>query len=413
MIKKEPLQDALDAIRAGENVFITGQAGTGKSFLLNQLRREFRHMVVTASTGAAAVNVGGTTVHSFAGMGICNKPAETVVMFMNEMRQTLINSTELLAIDEISMISARTLDYFNRVLQLVRGNEEPFGGIQVICIGDFLQLPPVQQRGKPEEGFAFESEAWEMAEFHPIILEKIYRQDDPKFMEVLGRARIGAMLPDDVETITMTDFSIQPENEAVIQLFAKNQPAIQYNQAKLNQLKGSPVQFLASDTGKEHHIKTLDKNCLAPKELYLKPGARVMLVINYDFKRGLINGSMGIVQEINKPMQLVTILFDNDELLTIGRCVCGQMEEKGRLLAEREQIPLRLAWAISIHKSQGMTLSNVHVDMMGVFEFGQAYVALSRAKDLKGLKVMNLFIEDVKAHPKAVEFMEKIINDQR
>jgi len=393
--------EIIQAIHEGRNVFVTGQAGTGKSFILNRLRSEIPYMVVTASTGAAAVNVGGTTIHSFSGIGIGTKPASVIASNMWPQKIDEIIGCQILAIDEISMLSGKLFNLINKVFKYVRNDDRPFGGVKLVCIGDFLQLPPVSR--DTQEKFAFESESWDECGFINIVLEKIYRQNDINILEILGRARFGKMTEHDERILNNPQ---QDHDEDIIRLFARNKPAQQFNDAKLNQLPGKRYFFKADDYGSPKHIESLNKYSLCPQHLFLKLEARVMLLINKDVSNGLINGSLGHVVELNN--QFVTVQFDNGAEMNFQKEVVCKIEKGEQTLAHREQIPLRLAWAISIHKSQGMTLEKVKIDMGGIFEYGQGYVALSRAKSLTGLYVQNLRYKEVIAHPKAIEFMERI-----
>jgi len=393
-VNNETISPEIETILAAKrNVFITGSAGTGKSFLLNQLREKY-DLTVTASTGAAAVNVSGTTIHSFSGVGIGDKPAQALYYQMRQGKRDAIQTCKMLAIDEISMLSAEMLDLIDAVFKLVRKSEEPFGGIQVIVIGDFLQLPPVSKDGNCR--FAFESLAWEQAQFKVILLDKIYRQTDASFLDVLNNIRVG----NPVEISSNTT----PGNDT-IRLYSVNSLADSYNLQKLRELKTPNFFYAAYDSGDAKGIALIDKHSLAPKELYLRVGARVMLLINkFDF--GLVNGSMGTV--VNLTPGEATVRFDDGGTISLGAEVASRVVVNKEEIARRTQIPLRLAWAISIHKSQGMTLDKVFIDCQGIFESGQVYVALSRVRKKEGLTLVNFRPEMVKANMKAVEFYRKL-----
>ncbi len=380
----------VNLIKQGKNIFITGSAGTGKSYILNQLRNDFPNMVITASTGAAAINVSGTTIHSYAGIGIGDRPADDIAWSLRQDTRRNILYCSLLAIDEISMLSAETLDLIDEVFQIVRQSKLPFGGIQVIVIGDFLQLPPVGE----EAHFAFESKAWN---FETVLLEKVYRQNDAEFLASLAKIRFG-------ESAEIPSYPVDPH---AIRLFALNRLADAYNLDKLRALTTKQQYYEAYDSGDPKGISTIYKNCLAPKDLYLKVGARVMLLVN-KLDMGLVNGSIG---EVINAEDEVEVRFDNGIVETFGKEIVARIMIDKVEIARRIQIPFRLAWGISIHKSQGLTLDKVYIDAQGIFECGQAYVALSRVRTKEGLSIVNLRPELIMANSKAVEFYKRRISD--
>lgn len=393
----------VNTIRTGRNVFITGSAGTGKSFILGKLRETFPEMDVTSSTGASAMNVEGVTIHSWAGIGIGQVSAENLMYQIKPESFNNIKYCKLLAIDEISMINENIFNLLNEVFKLVRGSKRPFGGIQLVVIGDFLQLPPVSDDEK-EQRFAFESYSWKEAGFANILLSKCYRQEDPLFLDLLGRVRYGVHTQDDITTLASTNkFGMLKDP---IQLFALNKPADSFNLDRLREVKGPSHFYEGEDRGTTKGLEALNRYSLVPKDLFLKVGARVMLLINYNQGLGLINGSTGYVKETRENGALVA--FDNGQEEFFIKQTVKKVTVKNEVIARRDQLPLRLAWAISIHKSQGMTLTKVNIDMQGIFEFGQAYVALSRAKTIEGLRVLNLRAEMIKAHPRAIEFIQNL-----
>ncbi len=385
----------LSLIKSGKNVFLTGNAGTGKSYYLNKLQQDLPDLIVTASTGVAAINVGGSTIHSFSGIGIGTKSAKQIAYSMHSEQRAKIAYCSRLAIDEISMLSADTLDLINDVFKILKRNDEPFGGIQLIVIGDFLQLPPVEKEGK-EVRFAFESESWQEANFQPVLLEEQFRQNDVDFLNDLNKIRFGEAV----------DIVSTAKHDDALHLFALNYPADKYNEAKLAEVKGQIYHFEARDSGSAYHKASIDKNCLVPKNLYLKVGARVMLLINKYIDLGLINGSTGNVTEIIG--KTATVKFDNGCSLDLCYEPIAKIMDDKVELASRSQIPLRLAYAISIHKSQSLSLDKVCIDFQGTFECGQAYVALSRVRTKAGLSVKNLRANLIKANKKAVEFYKNM-----
>jgi ATP-dependent DNA helicase PIF1 len=384
-------------METGQNIFITGSAGTGKSYNLKLLRDDFYDLEVTASTGVAAVNVGGTTIHHYAGIGLGDKPIDMIINRMHPDTTMRIKYCGMLAIDEISMLSAETFTLINEVFKRVRQSDAPFGGMQLIVIGDFLQLPPVS-RGEDIKNFAFTSKAWEEAGFHTIKLEKCYRQKDIAFLDILKRIRNG-------DQVDLGPFINGVYNEKNIHLFAVNKLADDFNFERLRRIKNKQHYFKAKDSGSPEGIEMIQKWARASQDLFLKVDTRVMLLNNKDVESGLVNGAVGTVLEINGDS--VTVQFDNKIVCNISYEKVDSISKKHVEIASREQIPLMLAYAITIHKSQGMTLKNVHIDGRGIFEYGQAYVAFSRVESPQGLHVKYFNPGTIKAHPKAVQFYEE------
>jgi len=381
-------------IDSGKNVFITGSAGTGKSYNLNLLRKDFPEMGVTASTGIAAVNVRGTTIHRFAGIGVGKDTAETLYFKMAPQVDERISHCKLLAIDEISMLSAEVMDLINELFKKVRRDNRPFGGIQIIAIGDFLQLPPVS-RDDDIKNFAFKGGSWQEAEFQTVLLEKCYRQKDIKFLEALNKIRHG-------EQIDLMPYANGTYSEKDIHLFALNKLAETFNLNKLREIKKPTRRFVATDYGDPKGYVMLKKYSRVPEELYIKEGARVILLNNIDPEAGLVNGTTGTVREILNDD--VTVSFDNGMVIMLTYDKVDSIIEDREEIAFRKQIPLKLAWAITIHKSQGMTLKNVCIDGSKIFECGQAYVAFSRVESPEGLHIKNFNARTIKAHEEAVKF---------
>jgi len=402
-------KEILSLISQNKNVFITGQAGTGKSHTLTRLKHDLPELVVTASTGVAAINIHGQTIHSFAGLGYGLKSAKQIASSMRLEKKYKIKDCTLLAIDEISMLSAETFNLINTVFKLIKSTDLPFGGIQLIVIGDFLQLPPVSKDNQAIN-FAFESTAWKEANFINKVLTKQYRQQDINFLSDLNKVRLG-----DITTIDNTSEITIDTNNAV-HLFALNRIADAHNKTKLDSLRGAEYHFQAIDIGFTSMVEKIDKDCLVPKDLYLKIGARVMLLINKYIDLGLSNGSLGEVIDIINASEyqhaIVKVRFDNGIEVLLGYEVVAKIIDKNKTrnqeLASREQIPLRLAYALTIHKAQGLTLDSVCIDCNGTFECGQIYVALSRVRSKNNLIIKNLKPNMIKANKKALAFYKEL-----
>lgn len=411
-------QIIIDFIRAKHNVCITGAAGTGKSFMLRLIREHFPHVHVTASTGVAAVNVGGVTIHSWSGIGNGSHSAEEIVRFINSGPGTKIRrnlkKARLLAIDEISMVSANTLELINLVLQKVRCNEQSFGGIQLLVLGDFFQLPPVSKSQIPE--YCFDSMAWKDANFRIFELSEIFRQSDLRFIQLLNNIRYAALNEEDISLLKQRQEAKLDSHITPTILVTHNAQAEQINIARLNQLNESNlVSFQMTESGKESAVSFLKKNCLASSQLNLKIGAQVMMLKNTLQKQGIINGSIGIITNFNKEKNPIVRFFNGVETIispevwaveTYNETI-GKTEVTGSI----KQIPLILAWAITIHKSQGMTMDSVLCDLTNVFADGQVYVALSRVKSLDGLFLRGFKTSSLKVNEKVKKFYQQIYSD--
>jgi ATP-dependent DNA helicase PIF1 len=386
-------------IAKGENVLVTGAAGTGKSHLLSYLRENYKgRMRVVATTGVAALNVHGATLHSWAGIGTGEGDLFKTVE-NNQKALKRITNAKILAVDEVSMLDGNLLDKLDKLFKYVRQNNEPFGGIQMIFFGDFLQLPPVS---KSNPLFAFEVESWWEANVRVHELMTVMRQSDREFVEVLMKVREG-IVDKQVKTFLSPRIGAKdtdPLIEPVI-LECKNVDVDEINTQRLAKISSKVKTFTAKDSGNEKYFPTLDKNCLAPRVLDLKEGAQVMLLKNLDVGGGLVNGSIGVVKRMAD--DFVTVQFSNDNV-DVELAEWEIRDGDNHILAKRTQIPLRLAYAITIHKSQGCTLSKAKVNLRNAFAPGQAYVALSRIKSLDGLFIEEIDWRRVRAEPRATNF---------
>jgi ATP-dependent DNA helicase PIF1 len=402
----------LNAIRARNNVCVTGAAGTGKSFLLKLIRDHFPHVHVTASTGIAAVNVSGVTIHSWSAIGNASSPAEEVVRFINSGPGTKIRrqlkKAKLLAIDEISMISSSVFDLLNKVFQMVKQNDAPFGGIQLVVLGDFYQLPPVSNQAQVD--FCFNSESWQNANFKLFELTEIFRQSDIRFIQLLNNIRFAALNDDDLSLLNHRQALNVPIDINPTILVTHNYQADSINNEKLASLVGEEeFTYKMTEMGRENAVAFLKKNCLAQAQLTLRRGAQVMMLKNTLQKQGIINGSIGIITGFTSKDKLPIVYFNNGE-----KCIIIPEEWNVEVFNEEKlikevtgtikQIPLALAWAITIHKSQGMTLDNVLCDLSKVFTEGQAYVAFSRVRSIEGLYLRGFKPSLLKVNSKVREF---------
>ena len=417
----ENIKSILHLIKQKKNVFITGHAGTGKSYILSKLKERMPRLVITSTTGIAAVNVKGQTLHSWAGVGICNAPIDQAVdrILKKSSLKRQIQKCKILAIDEISMLDIKTFEYVDAVLKEVRCCKEPFGGIQVIFIGDFFQLPPVEKGENFDRKYCFESNLWSDLDLHAVILTKNYRQSEEDLITALSHMRTNSLTETDINLLRTRECREDDNIQNALHIFATNFEADSYNNLKFRSINSPEYKLLATDAfyrgeelvekptnfREENILKRIDTICNAEKVISLKIGVRVMLLTNLSFEKGLINGSCGEVEEIDDDYVLVK--FDNGQESEITKHDF-EFYNNEKLIAVRKQFPLRLAYGITIHKSQGMSLDKLVVDCSRIFEKGQAYVALSRIKTLNGLYLRNFNPAKVMVDDKVVEFYKNL-----
>ena len=410
-------RQAYDAIIRGDSIFLTGPGGTGKSHLIGLLADRLpalgRTLAITALTGCAAVILGhgAKTFHSWAGIGLGKDPVDKLVTSIRKFTPLRKRwaQTDVLIIDEISMMTPELLELINQIAKVIRKNEKPMGGLQMIFVGDFLQLPPVAKGGIVR--FAFESPVWYEIVKQTIQLKRIFRQNDPVFQTILDEARNGEVSAASLAVLkTRRDLSWEDEPIQPTLLFSRNMDVDSINSAKLAELGGDVHTYSVKtvSTGEQTHIdlqrtiEKMDKDTNYVQELTLKIGAQVMLITNLDQEKGLVNGSRGVVTGFKELVNWPIVLFKNNQYLTIEENVWKSEHDKP---VERSQIPLRLAYALTIHKAQGATLDCALIDIgMNTFEYGQAYVALSRLKSLESLYIHEVTAGAFRAHPLVKKF---------
>lgn len=511
LMLSEEQQHVVDLAKQGNSLFYTGSAGTGKSVLLRSMIKTMRDIhppetvAVTASTGLAACNIGGITLHSFAGIGLGAGEVKDLLKKIRRSKKSLNRwkKTKVLVIDEISMIDGELFDKLDLIARSIRRNDEPFGGIQVIICGDFFQLPPVSKNEEKPAKFCFDSEAWKSCIKLTITLQQVFRQKgDMEFITMLNEMRLGKLSMESADRFRELERPLPEDEIEPAELYCTRFEVEKANQTRLNKLETPVKLFTAHDGGilvdKEQRDRLL-ANFLAPQRLYLKKGAQVMMIKNID--ESLVNGSLGkvvdfidqetyltyskvredanfkdadieeaiarakeesqamgsrwdgndpeteledtifdfldevesddpvVVQNIETKRTLIRQLHESSKgrklplvrFLTPdghSRCVLVTPEmwdiqdEKQQPLVSRNQLPLILAWALSIHKSQGQTLPKVRVNLRRVFEKGQAYVALSRAVSRQGLQVLNFDASKVWAHDRVKQFYAQLKSAQ-
>ncbi|KAJ5677739.1 ATP-dependent DNA helicase PIF1 [Penicillium maclennaniae] len=462
----------LDAVvERGKSIFFTGSAGTGKSVLMREiikhLRRKYKRepdrVAVTASTGLAACNIGGVTLHSFAGIGLGKEPVPELVKKIkkNQKARNRWLRTKVLVVDEVSMVDGDLFDKLEEIARRIRNNGRPFGGIQLVVTGDFFQLPPVPDGSKREAKFAFSAATWSTSIQHTILLTHVFRQRDPEFAAMLNEMRLGNISQSTIEAFRKLSRPLNFHDSLdATELFPTRSEVENANSQRMHRLSGELMTFNAVDSGTiqdPQHREKLLSNCMAPPVIHLKKGAQVMLIKNME--DSLVNGSIGRVvafmdestfdyyrdnegdfagdgnpeddEGLSRAKKKLKPMAHKEGGVTVTRkwpLVCFVQPDgterhllcqpeawkielpNGEVQAQRQQVPLILAWALSIHKAQGQTLQRVKVDLGRVFEKGQAYVALSRATSQAGLQVTRFEPRKVMVHPRVVDFYNNLVS---
>lgn len=382
---------ALEVLHAGHSVMLTGPAGAGKTYVLNQFIRQAKadgkHVSVTATTGLAATHLGGNTIHAWSGIGVKDELEDDFEDYLLKGRRDIIETTDILVIDEISMLHDYRLDMVDAVARTVRDDDRPFGGIQIILCGDFFQLPPVNRDGSREGGFVTNSNAWK--ELDPVIcyLNEQHRQDDQEFLAILNALRGNDIRRNHAEAL-LARVDAHLEDDNITELHTTNIDVEVINQRQLRELDGETKYFDMTTTGSENYVASLKRSCMAMDRLALKEGALVMAVKN-SLERKYVNGSLGVVKRFEKGSGYPVVEFRNGKTVTM-QPDSWELRDGDKKRAGLSQIPLRLAWAITVHKSQGMTLDAARVDLRRAFVEGMGYVALSRVRRLDSLCLLGI-----------------------
>jgi len=424
---------AFELFANGDNVFLTGPGGTGKSFLIKKMiehaKVKGKSCVVCALTGCAAIllECNASTIHSWSGIGMMNGDDDAIIRRVTQKKELRQHwKTDILIVDEVSMMSKRMFELLNAIAKRVRGNSAPFGGMQLIFVGDFFQLPPVEK-----DGFCFESEHW--FEVFPkkqhLELKTFFRQSDPLYIDILMKIRKGKL---DKESIAhLEKYVARDRDQPITKIVPTRKHADFINQdmfCKLDETSHAMHATIHTDltlylkegkciessiltmcselkeTEKDRELEQLIKNNNIQQTLSLKKGSQIMCMRNIDLLRGVCNGSQGTVIDIIKGRPMV--LFSNGTRMLMEQQI--YQSEVYPTIAVC-QFPLCLAWALTIHKIQGSSLTHAQIDIgSSIFEYGQTYVALSRVKTMDGLYLMNFQPNRIKSHPKVIAFYESL-----
>jgi ATP-dependent DNA helicase PIF1 len=412
-------EEALDILKTGANVFLTGEPGSGKTHTINTfvayLRAQGIEPAITASTGIAATHVGGMTIHSWSGIGVKSIITDYDLEFIAQKEKVVrrVTRAKVLIIDEISMLSRETLDSVELVCRTLRNSARAFGGLQIIFVGDFFQLPPVVKSVAPRQKsleidydddanaapFAFRSRAWKASKLLVCYLSEQHRQEDPLFLETLSAVRRGEI----TERVhaTLRARAVSPKTKVVTKLYPHNANVDRLNDSELTRLAGAAKTFHMQARGAPPLIEGLKRNCLSPEHLFLKVGAKVMFTKN-SLDGEYVNGTTGEVVSFAKMSGLPTVKTLDGQMIEADTDE-WKIQDGAKVLASIEQLPLRLAWAITVHKSQGMSLDAAVIDLSQAFEYGQGYVALSRVRTLGGLYLTGYNERALAVHPEVAE----------
>ncbi len=395
-------KQALDVLKLGFNVFLTGAAGSGKTFVLNQyidyLKKNSVRAGITASTGIAATHIGGMTIHSWAGIGVKDSLSQHDIDKITSVPANLkrIREAKVLIIDEVSMLHGSRLDSVDEVTRACKEASKPFGGLQVVLCGDLFQLPPVTRRGEDVD-WVFNSRGWLDLRLKVCYLSEQHRQDDSTLLDLLNSIRSSDLNSGHYELLNER-IEQEPsfKDETLTKLYTHNVDVEMINQQSLEHIDLPAKNYQMTSKGSKRNTEILASNCLAPQELELKIGAEVMFVAN-NFAEGYANGTRGRVLDFDDDDQPIVITTDGATITPAPHT--WQYHDGEKVRAEVTQVPLRLAWAITVHKSQGMSLDKAEIDLSKAFEPGMGYVALSRVKTMEGLYIKSANNRALEVHP--------------
>jgi hypothetical protein len=407
---------ALSIMKTGVNIYLTGSAGSGKTYLLNQyiayLHEHDIPVAITASTGIAATHMNGMTIHGWSGIGIKERLDEHDLELL-EAKQYLwkrFEKARVLIIDEVSMLHAHRLDMIERVCRRFKRSDKPFGGLQVILSGDFFQLPPINRSNEPDlKDMIIYSEAWRLMNPAICYLTEQHRQEDEVLTGILNTIRDNTISEAQYEILQQRIGALLLNDAKPTKLYTHNANVDMENHNELATIQQEEHIYKMTSTGPEMLVEILKKSCLAHEELRLKVGAEVMCIKN-NFEEGYVNGSRGVITDFLPSNNTPVVNLYNGKIIHMTPETWA-IEEDGKTKASISQIPLRLAWAITIHKSQGMSLDNAEIDLSRAFAYGMGYVALSRVRTLAGIRLIGFSPDALQVDPKVLEFDQDLRNE--
>jgi ATP-dependent exoDNAse (exonuclease V) alpha subunit len=400
-------QKALEILKSKSNIFLTGAAGTGKSYLINYYRQFNPKTPVVSSTGAAAVLVGGRTFHSFFGLGIMSQNYEVIVQnaLQNYHLCRRISQANEIIVDEISMLSGKALDIANLICKAIKKRPDlPFGGIKLIVVGDFFQLPPVDANNEGID-WAFDSFSWKESNFDSVQLTEFMRTKDREFLKVLSRIRRGRVSPEEKDFLN-SHMLKKDENFVGARIFARKNMVQDYNNKSLETLPGKLITFNTEFTGDDRSIEKLKKSIPIEQELKIKEDALVMIRINDTKDKMYVNGTMGFLVEVSSSRMIIKTM--SGDLISLKKHTFELHNGIGNTIATAENFPVSVAYAITIHKSQGSTIDRALIELKNLWDSGQAYTALSRLSSSQGLRIIDWNESSIRVDRRVIEFYQTI-----
>ena len=407
-------EQALRIMKTGVNVYLTGSAGSGKTYLLNKYIKYLEShgipVAVTASTGIAATHMNGMTIHSWSGLGIKDHLDERELEKLEERKYLWkrFDKARVLIIDEISMLEGRQLEMVERICRRFKRNDKPFGGLQVILSGDFFQLPPVR-KGEDKDGEIIpKSKVWQILNPAVCYLEEQFRQKDDILTGILNKIRSNQIGEGDYQILEKR-IGVNISAFKPTKLYTHNADVDLINEKELAEINEQEITFVMTGDGPLNLVEILKKSSIATEVLKMKKGAEIMCIKN-NFEMGYVNGSRGKIVDFELDTRYPVVELYSGQRVTL-KPESWSIEEEGRIKASIKQIPLRLAWAITIHKSQGMSLDNAEIDLGKTFTYGMGYVALSRVRTLEGIILKSLDKKALLVDPRVLS-LDQELKDQ-
>lgn len=404
-------QDAIKLMHSGKNIFLTGEPGAGKTYTLNKFieeaKEKYKNIAITASTGIAASHINGVTIHSWSGLGIKESIRDDEIdrMSWQPAIAERYNVADILIIDEVSMLHGARLDMVNRVAKWLRRSKKAFGGLQVIFVGDLFQLPPVTKDSDAVD-FVHLSEAWKEAAPQACYLTEQHRQGaDDALLTILREMRAGKLSVESTQRLASAQRPA-PDDDSITRLFTHNVNVDALNRGMLQKIEGAMKVFYMRSSGDPFKVTAMKRNLLCPEKLELKVGAEVMFCAN-NFEEGFVNGTRARVTRFSNAGNPVVLTTDGAEI-AVQHHTWRTFNDHGHEVASVTQYPLRLAWAVTVHKSQGLSLDSAIIDLSQAFTPGMGYVALSRVRSLEGLILVGMNEQALEMNQEIAKFDKEL-----